>query len=1083
VVPPTAVENSAHTAFAQAEHDDLLSWGRLLASVQGPIVAIARKTPRLLELAAREGLLPPSLLDHVTTERGLVFLPDSLDRANIAICDDIIIYGSTYAAVTKVARECLPRVELLGFPYAASSGANLEELQSEIGIRIEPTRRLSAASCTAFENAEIASFAALNKPYDIDHPILHLASTEVASNSEIDSYLHAFARSHGYETYRTPRRLALSDQSVVERSAWSLLLPDRPDSKRGHELRKIRCYLDQELGQIVLVPISPIAGTITEIEELVRSLPHDLVTCWSIIREAIDTRASTSEGGLRRERSLVVWANYLLELMDVGPVLSRLGRDLQSADIADPTARYEVDQFDLQLLIGPELAKLVSPRIGAFLADCSTDSRGPELHFVVPTTPCLPERYRAAHDEALEDLGVGCKDVREVLSAAFRAQHVAVELPSRQALHRDPGRLEFGVPVGYLWETAERLLGHVDRVEFNEALDRLVDRGVAVPRFLRSPKTGAWFRSLRIGEAEDEIRGYAVRTCLETLSGVLGVEQLREVITEKFLVLVTDVLQVFKDPSLVADPGFERAFYLYGARPQVTVGGKKTWLVDWASDKRILKRGTEAGDSCYALDSRADRYYRKDGNPIPAARQNDIAMLARWVRDVLATKELGTNFLIALTTVESQWAYQQALMAELTGWAHDPRYGATAALHALDDLAEQTSPPSLERAKRAIEHLANWLAQARNKARLRENISRYLEAARAKWPAASYEDTSATWNKILVPAIESRATTPPRPSDIIESYLVPTLRVAGAVTSLLRSVLQLNPDQPKNTKVDSVEESARRLVDSISSLQPRLAGPFREALPHLEEVTKAAEFAAVVRAVRTPALLLARAVEFTLNLHPDFTDDPQDLLEPSLYVLFWDVRRSTEDQTSEPLTRQILEMNAAVKKSFWKRLTLFNERSADDGNALICRDLESVLDIARMLTGEMSPRYHLRLGCDTNLDGALHRSRRTGIVSGRAFAYAARMMTIFKEIGSPGTWTPDPGSALPGEPDGSYLIFSENAYRLATESMQDRLKDFIQLPGWYKPRVKGAIKRRVYLASLSGTATPPSPTSADRPTA
>jgi hypothetical protein len=211
-----------------------------------------------------------------------------------------------------------------------------------------------------------------------------------------------------------------------------------------------------------------------------------------------------------------------------------------------------------------------------------------------------------------------------------------------------------------------------------------------------------------------------------------------------------------------------------------------------------------------------------------------------------------------------------------------------------------------------------------------------------------------------------------------------------------------------------------------------------------------------------------------LSLYPDLSDEPIDALRTGLFVLLWDVRGSTNNETREELTRRILEVNRSVQNSFRRRLIHFDEESTDDGNAAVCQDFETAMSVAKAVAAGFAP-FVVKMGCDTNADGALCRGRSTKRLSGRAFEYAARMMTFFAEIkGSSQSWVPDldPGTRRPDvnptEPQAiSYLLVSEKAYRLALDGEHAVLAQLLaKLRGAYRPRVYGAFRQDVYLRSF-----------------
>src|SRR5690349_19441777 len=99
---PARATRMTNTAFAQQHEQALRLWGTMLLDGESPIVAISRKAPRLLELALREGLLPPALLSRITTERALAVRDLCGDAKSIVLCDDLVIVGSTFGRLADV---------------------------------------------------------------------------------------------------------------------------------------------------------------------------------------------------------------------------------------------------------------------------------------------------------------------------------------------------------------------------------------------------------------------------------------------------------------------------------------------------------------------------------------------------------------------------------------------------------------------------------------------------------------------------------------------------------------------------------------------------------------------------------------------------------------------------------------------------------------------------------------------------------------------------------------------------------------------------------------------------------------------
>src|SRR5207244_2228400 len=101
-----------------------------------------------------------------------------------------------------------------------------------------------------------------------------------------------------------------------------------------------------------------------------------------------------------------------------------------------------------------------------------------------PLPAIIPDQQRDSYSRDLAELLAGCEETGEILEAAFKAQHVGIELPGRAI---DPPllqRLEFGVPINYLWGLVRERCRIATPCDFHFSFDTLIDKGIIVPRFL-----------------------------------------------------------------------------------------------------------------------------------------------------------------------------------------------------------------------------------------------------------------------------------------------------------------------------------------------------------------------------------------------------------------------------------------------------------------------------------------------------------------------------------------------------------------------------------------------------------------------
>ena len=246
------------TDFTSRYAEPLRTWGKLFSAYSGPIVAISRKGPRLLELAVRASVLPESLLSRVTTERGFFIDPPVCGVADTSVlCDDCIIIGSTFQRLFALMSAVHPHSRLVGLPFALSKKAKIDRNR----VIERAAMGLAPDDCASFVNAETAAFAALDKPYDLDHPIISLQLQDGVGSATVHSTLRDVAAMLGGQLYATPRRFVDATGASRERHTWSLLLHDQRHGGEICCLRKIRCYLSEDQHRLLVVPIAQVAGT------------------------------------------------------------------------------------------------------------------------------------------------------------------------------------------------------------------------------------------------------------------------------------------------------------------------------------------------------------------------------------------------------------------------------------------------------------------------------------------------------------------------------------------------------------------------------------------------------------------------------------------------------------------------------------------------------------------------------------------------------------------------------------------------------------------------------------------------------
>ncbi|MFZ2411301.1 MAG: hypothetical protein WAW23_07010, partial [Candidatus Methanoperedens sp.] len=232
-----------------------------------------------------------------------------------------------------------------------------------------------------------------------------------------------------------------------------------------------------------------------------------------------------------------------------------------------------------------------------------------------------------------------------------------------------------------------------------------------------------------------------------------------------------------------------------------------------------------------------------------------------------------------------------------------------------------------------------------------------------------------------------------------------------------------------------------------------------------EESEKDNAFETELANIIVSALKVGDAVRQAVAVYPE-NNENSEAIEEHVYILFWDINESQtqHEHTNEGLNKITLNLNTSIHNAYRNKLMFFNEKSADDGNFVVAKEFWDIAGISAMICAFLSDYgLYAKMGCDVNIDGSLRITTITKILSGSAFAYAARLMGFYKEINAETWFTKE--NALPlKKPQGSIFVLSEMAYRAASENSKnaDVLQEFVSLQGQYRPRINNSIKRDVY---------------------
>ena len=834
------------TAFADRHRDRLSAWLKQLSDSEGTVVAVSRKAPRLIELGVRENLVDRSLLERVTTEFALPFIKHP--PVAFTVADDVVIFGTTLTGVVTAATDMFPGVPVSAAPLLGSYPPILSERGNA------RTAKGGVGEATPFVDAEVGAFALLDKPYDIEHPVVYCDLAALETPEQISIALGELGARFGCQVYETPRRLITREGHEEIHHAWTYLAPVTETEHDRAQFRKLRCYLDLPRRRVAMTAISPRTGTVAELASSAAALPKPLGGIWAHVSQV--ARADPNDlDDRRRRRSLVALANWLLELDElratIDDVALHLGMSLGGV------SPLFVSQFDLGLLMGPEWSAEFQPEVNSWLRQAPI-AHQLEFHVGASIGPrpdsTIPREFRRSHDDDLTTFLADPRSHQEVLNAELKALQVGVELPSRELWRTDPYRLDFGVHLRYLEHLVEQQIPFSYGL-LHRALDSLIDSGAAVPRYLpdRIGQEEVWFRAFRAGEAEPDIKPDFVIRAMAALSEATHLALLPEVVTEKYFVLLVDHLGWFLTPEYSLTTAVFRDWHLLGARPAINTSGGREWLMDWAQRKRIVRRievrqGTGVSRKYTPLYPPGSHFWpHSTMTPETLTKLEHVAV---WVGEAHQANGLGTGFLTAIASLESDWAYEQSMLAELDGWLHHPN-GAPYVINILGRVASGES--TLADSDTTLRFLASWTAQAGEKKQLRAKMPGYLAEADKLWPRSSQGPASDVWAE-LQDVVRSRALLRGTNTSGVEQLTV----VAGRFTSLLRNVLSAwGFDDPRAVPVSKSAEKLSKTLHGSSQFRPE---EVTEIDGLLAGITADADRTQVVECLRITAALLGNVI-------------------------------------------------------------------------------------------------------------------------------------------------------------------------------------------------------------------------------
>lgn len=559
-------------------------WYQLFCKDEFISIGIARKTPRLWELC--NNVYNEKKPHKIFTEHALPFIIPSLnDTRKIVLSDDAVYFGTTFERIHAViltglclyGEERYKREDVVSMPVVMSEDAKRlspyitlpkkivtdNELEKEDIIN---RMTISPSDIPNYIDQLVGDFRKLGKPYDVEFPLFYLQlpngdTTKIlAAQWEEQIRTHLEAMPPEQQTYRLVTqyntRHPLDEQNRFVHN-YTLLLEDVTPKKEyriSTDFRKLRIFTSEE----GICCISSFAPHFIPDEVIVRDNPlfvgTPLEDCWTKVYDAAHIPSAVPFREEYREfifrnnaetedewkmlwdnqlteyiyhckRSLVIWCNYLLSFHKFLETKRQLYNALEHAGI---NAKIEMQRYDLELLIGPQLAQEIGEKLEKILAETNEPAQLPIIGMIpVSQFEVIPPDLEDIFLHHCREDFKRCTSLSELVSAEFSNEHRWLELKSRASLNVFFHRLRFGT--SYTSLNDKFMFSRIATPDTNEmtkqlhqSIDYRIDTGSVVPKYVLQSKDNCrpWLRLFKAGENEDKQKDQLHRIMLEILQQI-----------------------------------------------------------------------------------------------------------------------------------------------------------------------------------------------------------------------------------------------------------------------------------------------------------------------------------------------------------------------------------------------------------------------------------------------------------------------------------------------------------------------------------------------------------------------------------
>lgn len=672
------------------------------------IIAMPRKAPRLIELCCCWGMDVGD--SPVITDKAMWFLNGiSLEQKKKLVVDDIIIVGSTISWFLKE-NPVLQDSKVLCF--IRHDKWFTEELFLEPNLpRKVPVSwiiTLTQHDAAVFCSELVRSIAYLNKPYDIDYPILYsfLSSIDLEKLYEREFPNTAYEVSTSFHRLIDKRKISfIPDPTIRERFVKNVF---RNNSRISPQIVKCRLYYDEVTNSANFVPMFIFHASLSDLDVEKPFSEEHFSEYNKLIVDLIKPLPESFK--IKAYHSLLTYiASYLYGIAFC------VCNDQNSICLSQPSDFLSLK--DLTYIFGPYFAQQLLYRLNLLypetvetfhsLFDHITNTPkyySPEVKFL--TSSINPFAYDQMARELYENIKSYLNEnipTRETLvdkvACIFEALFLRKEIPARNRIKakRSLEGEERRLAQGFNYEQIRQILIDYRAIDPNDTsintrlslvVDILVDIGIIIPFY--KEKNSKFERIYRYGEdgLQQQKMGFLLDGVLKQLNSYIyefkQKSYIPKITLEKILVLLKQKLEQSPEHIQFLQTADTKAgmrtfdlkldYCLHGAivveshqegeRPQTD------WLTGWCLKRGIL----EEYDNGYRY---SDKFLKnllaegevnpEDNSMVPKKISSEYLMLAGSALyvDSIIDPSNGNKYLICLSSCYDIKSTLDAMRKEL----------------------------------------------------------------------------------------------------------------------------------------------------------------------------------------------------------------------------------------------------------------------------------------------------------------------------------------------------------------------------------------------------------------------------------